>query len=79
MRWLAHVPGVLGDEHAAERDSYANGLLEGPHYTRPDDFRGWRVPEALRTGHAGHVNAGGASKPFVARGRDGRNCCYRLI
>ena len=50
-----HVPGVLGDEHAAERDSYANGLLEGPHYTRPDDFRGWRVPEVLRTGHAGHI------------------------
>jgi tRNA (guanine37-N1)-methyltransferase len=50
-----HVPGVLGDEHAAQRDSYANGLLEGPHYTRPEDFRGWSVPEVLRSGHAGHI------------------------
>ncbi len=51
-----HVPGVLGDEHAAERDSYANGLLEGPHFTRPESFRGWSVPEVLRSGHAGLIH-----------------------
>ena len=50
-----HVPGVLGDEHAATRDSYADGLLEGPHYTRPEEFRSWAVPEVLRSGHAGHI------------------------
>ncbi len=50
-----HVPGVLGDEHAATRDSYADGLLEGPHYTRPENFRGWSVPEVLRSGHAGRI------------------------
>lgn len=50
-----HVPGVLGDEHAAARDSYADGLLEGPHYTRPEEFRGWAVPEVLRSGHAGRI------------------------
>lgn len=50
-----HVPGVLGDEHAAQRDSYANGLLEGPHYTRPETFRGWNVPEVLRSGHAERI------------------------
>jgi tRNA (guanine37-N1)-methyltransferase len=50
-----HVPGVLGDEHAAQRDSYANGLLEGPHYTRPEEFRSWIVPEVLRSGHAGRI------------------------
>jgi len=50
-----HVPGVLGDEHAAARDSYADGLLEGPHYTRPENFRGWTVPEVLRSGHAGRI------------------------
>jgi tRNA (guanine37-N1)-methyltransferase len=50
-----HVPGVLGDERAAEHDSYADGLLEGPHYTRPDTFRGWSVPEVLRSGHAGNI------------------------
>jgi tRNA (guanine37-N1)-methyltransferase len=50
-----HVPGVLGDEHAAARDSYADGLLEGPHYTRPEEFRGWAVPDVLRSGHAGRI------------------------
>lgn len=50
-----HIPGVLGDEHAAQRDSFADGLLEGPHYTRPEVFRGRRVPEVLRSGHAGNI------------------------
>jgi tRNA (guanine37-N1)-methyltransferase len=50
-----HVPGVLGDEHAAARDSFAIGLLEGPHYTRPVVFRGHEVPAVLRSGHAGHI------------------------
>lgn len=50
-----HVPGVLGDEQAAARDSFAIGLLEGPHYTSPVSFRGWDVPEVLRSGHAGRV------------------------
>jgi len=50
-----HVPGVLGDEHAATHDSFAIGLLEGPHYTRPVSFRGWDVPEVLRSGHARRV------------------------
>ena len=49
------LPGVLGDQHAANRDSYANGLLEGPHYTRPESFRGWAVPEVLRSGHAANI------------------------
>ena len=50
-----HIPGVLGDEHAADRDSFAIGLLEGPHYTRPVTFRGWEAPEVLRSGHAGRI------------------------
>lgn len=50
-----HIPGVLGDEHAAERDSYSTGLLEGPHYTRPETFRSWGVPEVLRSGHAERI------------------------
>jgi tRNA (guanine37-N1)-methyltransferase len=46
-RW---IPGVLGDELAAESDSFSGGLLEYPHYTRPAEFRGWAVPEILRSG-----------------------------
>jgi tRNA (guanine37-N1)-methyltransferase len=44
------LPGVLGDEQAAEKDSHSEGLIEYPHYTRPAEFRGWEVPEVLRSG-----------------------------
>jgi tRNA (guanine37-N1)-methyltransferase len=49
------IPGVLGAEGAAEQDSHADGLLEGPHYTRPETFRDWSVPEVLRSGHAANI------------------------
>ncbi len=49
------VPGVLGDEEAPDKDSHSAGLLEYPHYTRPAEFRGWRVPEVLLSGHHGEV------------------------
>jgi tRNA (guanine37-N1)-methyltransferase len=44
------LPGVLGDEDGAREDSHAQGLLEYPHYTRPADYRGWRVPDILLSG-----------------------------
>src|SRR5262249_59943924 len=44
------VPGVLGDQGAGDRDSFAHGLLEHPHYTRPEVFRDWRVPSVLLSG-----------------------------
>lgn len=44
------LPGVLGDPDGAVDDSHASGLLEYPHYTRPPEFRGWRVPEVLLSG-----------------------------
>ena len=49
------VPGVLGAEGAAERESCASGLLEPPQYTRPEEFRGARVPDVLRSGDHGRV------------------------
>lgn len=45
------IPGVLGDPAAAFEDSYSQGLLEYPHYTRPADFRGYKVPEVLLSGN----------------------------
>jgi len=45
------VPGALGDPDGAYDDSFGNGLLEYPHYTRPEEFRGWRVPEILLSGN----------------------------
>jgi tRNA (guanine37-N1)-methyltransferase len=44
------LPGVLGDPDGAQDDSHASGLLEYPHYTRPPEYRGWRVPEVLVSG-----------------------------
>ena len=45
------VPGVLGNETSAVTDSFSTGLLEYPQYTRPADFRGFKVPEVLLSGH----------------------------
>ena len=45
------IPGVLGAEYGAKHDSFASGMLEGPQYTRPADYRGWEVPEVLKSGN----------------------------
>ncbi len=45
------LPGALGDPDGPYDDSFGNGLLEYPHYTRPEEFRGWRVPEVLLSGN----------------------------
>jgi len=44
------LPGTLGHEQSAADDSFSNGLLEAPQYTRPGDFRGWKVPKVLLSG-----------------------------
>lgn len=49
------LPGALGDPLAARRDSFAEGLIEHPHYTRPAEFRGWGVPEVLLSGNHAEV------------------------
>jgi tRNA (guanine37-N1)-methyltransferase len=51
------IPGVLGDPSAPAHDSHASGLLEGPHYTRPAEFRGWTVPEILLSGNHAQIAA----------------------
>lgn len=49
-----HIPGALGDEASPEEESFADGLLEHPQYTRPAEYKGWTVPEVLLSGH--HAN-----------------------
>jgi tRNA (guanine37-N1)-methyltransferase len=49
------VPGVMGNLESATEESFSDGLLEYPHYTRPADFRGWTVPEVLRSGDHARV------------------------
>ncbi len=52
---VRHIPGVLGAEGAEQRDSHADGLLEGPHYTRPPVFRSLKVPQVLQDGNHGEI------------------------
>ncbi|WP_053219689.1 tRNA (guanosine(37)-N1)-methyltransferase TrmD [Virgibacillus senegalensis] len=50
------LPGVLGNESSAPEDSFSTGLLEHPHYTRPADFRGLRVPDVLVSGNHSKID-----------------------
>jgi tRNA (guanine37-N1)-methyltransferase len=52
---VRRLPGVLGSALSLEEESHARGLLEYPQYTRPAEFRGWRVPEVLLSGHHAEV------------------------
>lgn len=45
------VPGVLGDSESACAESFTTGILDHPHYTRPENFRGWKVPPELLSGN----------------------------
>jgi tRNA (guanine37-N1)-methyltransferase len=49
------VPGVMGNAASGQQESFADGLLEYPQYTRPAEFRGWEVPEVLRSGDHARV------------------------
>ena len=49
------VPGVMGNAESATEESFTSGLLEYPQYTRPAEYRGWAVPEVLRSGDHGRV------------------------
>jgi tRNA (guanine37-N1)-methyltransferase len=49
------IPGVLGDETSALSDSFQDGLISPPVYTRPADYQGWKVPEVLLSGHEAKI------------------------
>ena len=51
------LPGVLGHKLSAEDDSFSSGLLEAPQYTRPAEFRGWKVPDVLLSGNHAEISA----------------------
>ncbi len=65
------LPGVLGHEDSAREDSFASGLLEGPQYTRPREFRGHAVPEILFSGDHAKIEAW-RSEQAEARTRERR-------
>ncbi|MDD6281299.1 MAG: tRNA (guanosine(37)-N1)-methyltransferase TrmD [Bacteroidales bacterium] len=49
------IPGVLGDEQSALSDSFQDSLLAAPDYTRPADYKGWKVPDILLSGHEAKI------------------------
>jgi len=51
------VPGVIGDEQSALSDCFQDGLLAPPIYTRPADYKGWKVPDILLSGHQAKIDA----------------------
>ena len=51
------IPGVLGDSQSAVQDSFVSGALDHPHYTRPETYRGWKVPEVLLSGNHAAIAA----------------------
>jgi tRNA (guanine37-N1)-methyltransferase len=65
------VPGVMGNDASADEESFSEGLLEYPHYTRPAELRGWEVPEVLRSGDHARV-ARWRRAQALARTRDAR-------
>jgi tRNA (guanine37-N1)-methyltransferase len=65
------LPGTLGHEQSAADDSFSNDLLEAPQYTRPADFRGWKVPEVLLSGNHAEI-AKWRKEQAVRRTRENR-------
>jgi tRNA G37 N-methylase TrmD len=55
MRWCGTLPGVLGDDASAVEDSFVNGLLDSPHYTRPEVYEGVAVPPVLMGGNHAEI------------------------
>jgi tRNA (guanine37-N1)-methyltransferase len=65
------VPGVMGNAESADDESFSEGLLEYPQYTRPAEFRGWEVPEVLRSGDHARIARWRRAKA-IARTLDAR-------
>jgi tRNA (guanine37-N1)-methyltransferase len=65
------LPGALGHEQSAADDSFTGGLLEAPQYTRPAEFRGWKVPEVLLSGNHAEI-ASWRREQSIKRTRENR-------
>ena len=53
---VRQIPGTLGDPESANQDSFVDGLLDYPHYTRPEIYKGNQVPEILMSGNHAHIS-----------------------
>ena len=68
------LPGALGAEDGAADDSFAQGLLDHPQYTKPADFRGLTVPEVLQSGDHARIAAWRRSRRCCGRRSEDRTC-----
>jgi hypothetical protein len=68
------LPGVLGNEASAGEETFDEGLLEYPHYTRPAEFRGRAVPDVLLSGTTPISRGGGGSSGWCGRARAAPTC-----
>ena len=73
------LPDVLGNEESARDESFTDGLLEYPQYTRPAEFRGWPVPEVLRSGDHGAVAAWRRSQALLRTAERRPDLIARLV
>jgi tRNA (guanine37-N1)-methyltransferase len=73
------LPDVLGNEDSARDESFADGLLEYPQYTRPAEYRGWPVPEVLRSGDHGAVAAWRRSQALLRTAERRPDLIARLV
>jgi tRNA (guanine37-N1)-methyltransferase len=73
------LPDVLGNEESARDESFAEGLLEYPQYSRPAEFRGWAVPEVLRSGDHGAVAAWRRSQALLRTAERRPDLIARLV
>ena len=67
------VPGVVGDDQSVEADSFTRGLLDYPHYTRPAEFDGRKVPDVLLSGHH-EIRKWRRETALARRWHDDRTC-----
>jgi len=70
------LPGTLGHEQSAADDTFSDGLLEAPQYTRPAEFRGWKVPEVLLSGNHAEI-AKWRKEQAIKRTRENRPDLFR--
>nr|B8HMF0.1 RecName: Full=tRNA (guanine-N(1)-)-methyltransferase; AltName: Full=M1G-methyltransferase; AltName: Full=tRNA [GM37] methyltransferase [Cyanothece sp. PCC 7425] len=70
------LPGTVGKAESLQNESFIDGLLDFPHYTRPADFRGWPVPQVLRSGHHAEVDRWRRTQQ-IQRTRDRRPDLYQ--
>jgi tRNA (guanine37-N1)-methyltransferase len=73
------LPDVLGNEDSARDESFSEGLLEYPQYTRPAEFRGWPVPDVLRSGDHGAVAAWRRTQALLRTARRRPDLLARLV